>query len=316
MMGGRRCAIRGRWVVLMLIAVGSWGALTAPGARATFPGADGRIVFSYEAPVPGEHLTQADLYSMNPDGTGLRRLTATPHRNEFAPTWNATGTSIAYWRTRAPFGPGSIWVMDADGSNRVGLTSGRDARDPVWSPNGRRLAFSAFVSSGDTHIYTMRAVVGGRRIRITSRRSLDFEPAWSPDGTRIAFTRAHEQGDVGDIWVIDLATGDATQATSSPAYDHQVSWSSAGVRLVFERVQRNVARIATVRADGTGLVLITSGHFDADPVYSPSAGQIAFASDRGTSFLPDLWLMDANGANAHRILNRPYASTTPDWQAI
>ena len=289
----------------------------APASMATFPGDDGLIAFSYESPVPGEHLTQNDIYTMEPAGTNLQQLTDTPHRHEFAPAWNADGTKIAFWRTKAPFGPGTIWVMDADGSNPVRLTQDIDARDPVWSPNGRRIAFSSFTGHrGHTSIYTMRASDGGGRVRVTPWPSSEFEPAWSPDGTSIAFTRAFEQGDAGDIWTVELATGHATQLTATPAYDHQVAWFPDSSAVVFERAKFVTAKIVSVDADGSDQSALTSGHFDANPAPSPTGAEIVFASDRIGGFLPDLWTMQSDGASPQVIVDLPFASTTPDWQPV
>jgi TolB protein len=303
--------------VLTIAVLGAW-VVTPTAAQATrFPGADGRIVFSYEAPVPDEHLTQADLYSILPDGTGLTQLTDTPHRMETQPAWNATGTKIVYSRSKAPFGPASIWVCDADGSHETRLTSGIDSRDPVWSPDGSRIAFSMFRAPTPwPDIATVRASDGGGLTRVTSWSSLEFQPAWSPDGTEMAFTRAFARGDVGDIWVKNLATGTFRHVTSGPAYDLQVNWSPDGRRMVFERATGNIARVVRIRPDGSHLTVLTKGHFDADPTYAPSGTRIAFSSDRGHSFLPDVWLMDKDGANPRRLKNLPYASTMPDWQPI
>ena len=41
-----------------------------------------------------------------------------------------------------------------------------------------------------------------------------------------------------------------------------------------------------------------------------------FASDRIGGFLPDLWMMQADGASPQVILDLPFASTTPDWQPV
>ncbi len=310
--------MRARPVVGVLVVVGVWSILGVSPSGATFPGNDGSIVFSYEAPVPGEHLTQNDIFRIDVDGTHRQRLTASPHVHEFGASWNAAGTAIVFWRTRAPFGPGSVWVMDADGGNQVRLTSGIDARDPVWSPNGQRIAFTRFPHTpyGGADIWTMRASDGRGRRQVTSWRSMEFEPAWSPDGLSVAFTRSFQTGDVGDIWAVDLASGMFGHVTSSPDYDHQASWSPDGSRIVFERDLGATSRIATVRPDGTGFEALTAGHGDFDPVYSPSGASIAFSSDRGSTFLDDLWVMRSDGANLRRIRDLRWSSTQPDWQAV
>src|SRR5881396_3131554 len=130
--------------------------LAAPAAaHATFPGGNGIIAYQHTTE---SGVEQADVFTIRPDGTGRRQLTDTPNRNEFGPAWDPAGSRIAFWRTRAPFGPGSIWVMDADGSSKRRLTSGIDARDPAWSPSGRRIVFT---SHGD--LFTIRVSDGATR---------------------------------------------------------------------------------------------------------------------------------------------------------
>jgi len=307
--------MRARSLIGAIVAVTTLSTVGASPVRATFPGSDGRIVMSYEAPVPGEHLTQTDLYSMNPDGTGLRRLTDTPHKMEFMPSWNAPGTKVVFSRTRAPFGPGSIWVMDADGGNPVRLTSDIDARDPVWSPDGRRIAITRFTDRGPD-IWTIRASDGAGRRRVTSWPSLEFQPAWSPDGQSIAFTRGFATGDMGDMWAIDLVSRETTHVTTGTAYDNHASWSPDGGLILFQRGLIRYSKIAVVQPDGTGLHVLTSGHYDGGAVYSPSGTRIAFDSDRRSTFLPDLWVMQSDGTALRRIRDLPWASTQPNWQAL
>jgi Tol biopolymer transport system component len=275
---------------------------------------NGRLAFQLEAPA-GDH-TQADIYTVRHHGSQLRALTTTPDENEFGPAWDATGTRIAFWRTPAPFGPGSIWTMDGDGTHQRQLTTGIDARDPVWNPAGTRIAFTLVDATG-FHIWSMRASDGGDRRPVTSGPAQDFEPAWSPDGTRIAFTRGLEQGDPGDICVLDLNTGAITVLAPSAEYDHQVAWSPDGTRVVFERDFGNSSSIFTVNADGSQLTRLTSGtFFDVGPTFSPDGRFIAFGSDRAGTILHDLWAMTADGRHLHRILKAPYSEAFPDWQPL
>jgi hypothetical protein len=60
------------------------GLVAAPSARATAPGGDGRIAFYGN----GQSGTAVGIYTVRPDGTGLRRLTAAA---DAEPAWAPTG---------------------------------------------------------------------------------------------------------------------------------------------------------------------------------------------------------------------------------
>ena len=57
-----------------------------------------------------------EIYTIWPDGSGLKALTATPNHDELRPKWNPTGTLIAFWRAAVQGGPGSIWTMNCSSS--------------------------------------------------------------------------------------------------------------------------------------------------------------------------------------------------------
>jgi Tol biopolymer transport system component len=97
-----------------------------------------------------------EFYSVNPDGSGLTRLTNTPGFHEDNPSWSPDGASIAFDACQAESWPcpgnagGDIFSMAADGTNRTRLTTDpRIDANPVWSPDGTRIAFRS-----DRLIYT------------------------------------------------------------------------------------------------------------------------------------------------------------------
>jgi Tol biopolymer transport system component len=84
------------------------------------------------------------LYVMGSDGTNQRRLTNTPE-DEAALAWSPDGEKIAY-ATDVGADP-SIWVIDADGSDRTRLT---DGNWPSWFPDGERSLTPPTTASGPT----------------------------------------------------------------------------------------------------------------------------------------------------------------------
>jgi Tol biopolymer transport system component len=104
-------------------------------------------------------------------------------------------------------------------------------QQPVQSPDGKRLVFSAL-----THLYAMDIPVGTPR-RLTSTSEREFMPAWSPDGQWIAYVTWTQDG--GQIWKIRSdGGGSPQQLTRVSAYYRDVEFSSDGKRIVALRGPR------------------------------------------------------------------------------
>jgi Tol biopolymer transport system component len=89
----------------------------------------------------------SDLYVVNADGTGLRRLTHTPGRNELYPSWDPSGERLAYVRFSAAetegsaFGVGdALMQINADGTCQTKILSSPRAAfyAPAWQPGPDR----------------------------------------------------------------------------------------------------------------------------------------------------------------------------------
>jgi dipeptidyl aminopeptidase/acylaminoacyl peptidase len=154
-----------------------------------------RLVFTGQTGVEDDNnrRSNVDLYVVNTDGTGLRRLTRS-RAGEYYADWSAgpDGGRIAFTRNRN--GRENVYTMRPDGSDVERVTP-RGGSRPSWSPDGSKLAFER-----RGNIY----VVGtdGRGPRRLTRRSADSGAVWSPDGRRIAFTRTFSKPEVQRIYTI------------------------------------------------------------------------------------------------------------------
>ena len=128
-----------------------------------------RIVFT------GTQHGNQELYLMRPDGTRIRRLTDNGRQDSSA-DWAPGGHRLVFLRSRGEFSY-DIWTM------RIKRRRGRLIRDdllgpngPVWSPNGRKIAFA---DGGNYAIYVMDPD-GSNRRRVTSSMREDLFPSWQP----------------------------------------------------------------------------------------------------------------------------------------
>jgi Tol biopolymer transport system component len=81
--------------------------------------ASGRILFNSNYLAPGA----SDLYTIAPNGSGLRRLTSTPgKRSSFAPTWSPSNRRVAY-TVAGPGVPPHLVVMSVGGEDKHRVTS-------------------------------------------------------------------------------------------------------------------------------------------------------------------------------------------------
>lgn len=110
--------------------------------------------------------------------------------------------------------------MDANGTNESQLISSTLTHyQPVWSPDGNRIAFVT-VDNSASDIYTINPD-GTNLTQVTSSGD-DSQPSWSPDGTQFAITSYRDNNN--DIWLIDIDGTNPQQLTTNGAADRMPSW--------------------------------------------------------------------------------------------
>ena len=90
-----------------------------------------------------------------------------------------------------------LWIVPADGSappRRLTASKGSESA-PAWSPDSRRVAFTAKRDDDEvSQVYLIDVAGGGEARRMTSSPLAARSPAWSPDGRWIAFQGATYPG--------------------------------------------------------------------------------------------------------------------------
>ena len=220
-----------------------------------------------------------EIFIMEADGTGVVQLTDNGIEDAY-PALSPDGTRIVFSRTVR--GQADLFLMNSDGTGRRRLTNTANADEVLatWSPDGKRIAFTAHTSTPEgwqSDIYRMR-VSDSRFRRLTyTPRVKEFAPEWSPDGTRIAFSK-HNQ--------------------------NQHKYGIATVR---------------PNAEGLRWVAINpnsgAGFADMNPTWSPDSQWIAFSREHGADAYVDIYKVKRSGEGVMPVTELSELAETPSWGA-
>jgi Tol biopolymer transport system component len=173
-----------------------------------------------------------------------------------------------------------------------GPVKARLIQQPVLSPDGNRVAFSAL-----THVYMMN-LPGGVPKRLVTGGTREFYPCWSPDGKYIVYVTWSDQPDPGGhIFRVDAdGAGKPEQLTRVSAFYRDLAFSPDGKCIVALRAARQsriemqdefavrsgvAMDVVWIPADGGDAKLIVAAHGVGSPHFTKSNDRIYFYSSHG-----------------------------------
>jgi WD40-like Beta Propeller Repeat len=281
-----------------------------------------------------------DIYTVNPDGTGLTQLTHNEDEDS-SPRPSPNGTLIAFDSVGGltliePDGSGrrllpgcfglAAWspdstrlVCDAEGQKLLvaDVASGavrtlaESGRHASWSPDGRTVAFVEA-----QRLYVIPAE-GGEPRRLGLRRVVDWEtPSWSPDSRRLAYSVF--VGDGQDLFTV-AANGSGNRRLTRAADSPQ--WSPSGSRIAFgKELPHDVHAVYTARTDGTALKRISvsrGGESSTEPAWSADGAALLYTRWRYRESQEMDVFVATLGTGRNRAVTHPFpaggSNEEPRW---
>ncbi|MFP6877026.1 MAG: M28 family peptidase [Roseibacillus sp.] len=143
-----------------------------------------------------------DLFIMNADGSGVKRLTTAPGYDG-GPFFNADGKKICWRRFNREGDKAEIFTMNVDGSGEKQLTSlGAMSWAPYFHPSGEYLIFGTNLNGfANFELYLVDAAGRKEPVRVTWTDGFDGLPAFSPDGKRVSWTSNRTGGKGSQIFL-------------------------------------------------------------------------------------------------------------------
>jgi TolB protein len=209
----------------------------------------------------------AVLYTTDPDGNRMRPLI---DGLVFQPSYSPDGRRIVFDRT-LPDGDG-LWIMNADGTDQRQLTRNPPAGpdqclcegSPVWSPDGRRIAYVHTVDEQTVTLHTIRPDGTRPRQLTTVEQGVAAKIDWSPDGRRIVLSSPQiERPDASaNVFTMRRNGRQLTQLThdsDGPVENGADAYSPDGRKIAFASNRTGTFQIYTMNLDGSGVTQLTHG---------------------------------------------------------
>ncbi|MFY7866067.1 Tol-Pal system beta propeller repeat protein TolB [Roseateles sp.] len=236
--------------------------------------ADGRIDLRYKLwdVVKGQDLG-GEAHAVAPDDVRLaaHRIADTIYQ-KLTGEPGVFATRMAYV-TKAG-GRYSLRITDADGEGgQVALASPDPIISPVWSPNGRDVAYVSFETR--KAVVWIQDVSTGKRRALADFRGTNSAPAFSPDGQQLCLTLSRDGG--SQLFIINRDGSGLRRLTQSPAIDTESVFSPDGRSIYFVSDRGGSPQIYRMSVSGGAAERLTfNGGYNISPAISPDGRTMAF----------------------------------------
>ncbi|AFN74175.1 WD40-like Beta Propeller [Melioribacter roseus P3M-2] len=207
--------------------------------------------------------------------------------------------------------------------------------DPVYSPDGSKIAFTAYSSESNSNIILYDIAAKTQKILSEGR-----EPVYSRDGSKIAFLDGEsigivnsdgsnkvildlpegkprsvnfspdgarlifvlQNGNASEIYSVNINGSDLNKITETEDYEVYCNYSPDGSRVVSVAYTNTVAQIFIMNSDGSNRIRLTNTEeWNNKPLFTPDGGEIIFVSNRnGRS---EIFVMNSDGSNQRQLVS-------------
>lgn len=259
---------------------------------------------------------EADIWTMNPNGTGQTRLTSFAGK-ESRPIWSPDHGRIAFLRTRS--GKTDVYLMKADGTNKHwALTSspGYNITAPSWAPDGKSIVAELWLTSSAMYVIKIDLATGQwSHLFPAGRYGLKGRsPVYSKDGLWLYYMdqslkQLHRFQPNGQ----DVLLNTWTNQLSSSVQVSSLAMSPEGARLAYTMYSGGSSDIYVLNLVAMQIKRLTYHSApDGAAAWSPDGNMIVFRSNRAG--VEQVFTMNSSdGGNVKKLTSKLNGAGQPTW---
>jgi eukaryotic-like serine/threonine-protein kinase len=181
-----------------------------------------------------------------------------------------------------------IWVYDFGTGTLTRTTSRGVNQAPVWTPDGRHIAFSSSQNVTRPTLYWVDPAGGEEPEMLSRGGEVQFPSSWSPDGTTLAYAEIkvlNPETDY-DIWLLS-GPGSWTRRNliRTPFKDDQPMFSPDGRALAWVSNETGTRQVYVRPYAGTGRTMVSTDG-GAEPIWSRNGSELFYRSGRRVFSVP------------------------------
>ena len=204
------------------------------------------------------------------DRRGTEQPLAAPDRVYGYPRLSPDGRRVAIGLD------GQIWIYDLTRGTLTRLTFQGSASNPVWTPDGKRVAFQS-TSGGPFNLYWQPADGSGPAERLTTGENRQAASSFSPDGQSLAYTETNPAAGM-DIWILQMSDRKAHSFLKTPANEGGPQFSPDGRWLAYSSNESGRTEIYVQPYPGPGGKWQISTEGGAEPTWNPNGRELFYRS--------------------------------------
>jgi Tol biopolymer transport system component/DNA-binding winged helix-turn-helix (wHTH) protein len=230
-------------------------------------------------------------------------------------SWSPDGKYLVFPDGKSQLNPSSIVLLAMDTLQPKELTMPPHTWDgdfgPVFSPDGKRIAFIRGADGAARNIYVMDAN-GDNQTQLTTSSRLIFGISWTGDGKYIVFSS--DLGGTASLWRVTVSGGTPARLPFGTDNAFTPTVSRSGSRLAYSQGSStwSLMRLDLKSSKLPGTKLVSSTEQDSAPQFSHDGRRVAFQSWR--SGTQEIWISNSDGTGPQRMTSFDGPITgSPSW---